>query len=103
MSREGPPRSGRHGGKLKSGGNHPRPGRPSVSGFRKAILELIDEPEAARQLLSDAFGKGKRIHPSIVNEARKLALAYGYGKPAQPITGGDPDDEPVKVKVEWPE
>lgn len=70
-------RPGRNGnGQLKSGGDHPRPGRPPVKHIRERILELMRD---------GVIDQDKLIH-ELRSEDRALFTAYAFGRPQVDIT-----------------
>lgn len=72
-------------GLLKSGGDHPRPGRPPTKHIRERIAEMMQEGTIDLDTL---------IH-ELRQEDRTLFTAYAFGRPqadltsgGKPITGG---------------
>ena len=81
MKDDTPTRPGLNGGTLRSGGDHPRPGRPPHE-YRESLRKILDDP-SVEGAITAILANPK--HPQFASLWARVA-AQAHGNPVQPVT-----------------
>ncbi len=87
---------------MAQGGKRPGAGRPKGSANKATVVVK----EAAQAFTADAISVLAEImrsseHPAAARvSAANALLDRGHGKPKQPLTGGDDDDNPIRSAID---
>ena len=83
--------------RFKAGGPSPNPGgRPAIAkAVREKLRQYLTEPNGGIDKLIAMANSGGKESP----RALELVLAYGLGRPTQPVSGADPDEEHSVLEI----
>lgn len=87
----------KHGGKRNGAGRKTKAEELGLSALIDSVCDVEKQKEIIRKLAEDSVSEKFDER----NEARKLLLAYKFGKPPQTLDIGNKNNEPLKIVVEY--